>query len=276
MRGPLFFAGNGTSTSGNAQVMDGSRGSEVTIRPAATVMLARDIGAGPEIYMLRRSARSAFLPEMFVFPGGAVDALDATLAQKRLLRNLEVPSAEREPADPSFEVAALREAFEEAGILLTAGSDGTPARLDAAQLREQRAALLAGKTTFGALLDAFGVVLDARRLWHFSHWITPPTEGYRFDTHFYLAFAPLGQAASSDEIETHAGLWIKPAEALRLNADGNFPMIFPTIMHLLRLEPYATLDAMHQFAMTKSIYAVEPVPAGERRFAVPAGLDERW
>lgn len=239
-------------------------------------MLARDVGTGPQIYMLRRSARSAFLPEMFVFPGGAVDALDATLARKRLLRSLDVPNPERETADPSFEVAALREAFEEAGILLTADSNGIPARLDAAQLREQRTALLAGTTTFDALLDAFGVVLDARRLWHFSHWITPPTEGYRFDTHFYLAFAPAGQTASSDEIETQAGIWITPAEALRLNADGNFPMIFPTIMHLLRLAPYPTLDAMHQFAKTKSIYAVEPVPEGERRFAVPAGLEERW
>lgn len=255
--------------------MDRSYGSAVKVRLAATVMLARDLGDGPELYMLRRSARSAFLPEVFVFPGGAVDTLDATLARTHLLRNLDVPNPEREPAEPAFEVAALREAFEEAGILLTANSDGTPARLDAAQLHEQRGALLAGTIAFDALLDAFGVVLDSRRLWHFSHWITPPTESYRFDTHFYLAFAPTEQAASSDEIETHAGLWITPAEGLRLHAEGNFPMIFPTVMHLRRLAPFATLDAMHEFAMTKSIYAVEPVPSGER-FGVPPGLNDRW
>jgi len=63
---------------------------------------------------------------------------------------------------------------------------------------------------------------------------------------------------------------------LRLNAGGNFPMIFPTIMHLQRLAPYASLDAMHDFAMAKSIYAVEPVQAGERRFVLPDGLDGRW
>jgi 8-oxo-dGTP pyrophosphatase MutT (NUDIX family) len=246
------------------------------IRPAATVMLARDLGAGPEIYMLRRSAQSAFLPEMFVFPGGAVDALDSELARKRLLRNAEVPNAERESADPSFEVAALREAFEEAGILLTADSNGIPATLDTAQLVEQRNALLAGTTSLNAILEGFGVVLDSRRLWHFSHWITPPTESRRFDTHFYLAFAPPGQAATSDEIETYAGLWIAPSDALRRNADGNFPMIFPTIMHLQRLANYTTLDALHEFAISKSIYAVEPVQAGERRFILPNGLEGRW
>ncbi len=134
----------------------------------------------------------------------------------------------------------------------------------------------AGTTTLNAILEAFGVVLDSRRLWHFSHWITPPTESHRFDTHFYLAFAPAGQDASSDDIETQAGLWISPSDALRRNANGNFPMIFPTIMHLQRLAPYTTLDAMHDFAMTKSIYAVEPVQAGERRFILPDGLDGRW
>jgi len=239
-------------------------------------MLARDLGAGPEIYMLRRSARSAFLPEMFVFPGGAVDALDAELARTHLLRNADVSNPERESADPSFEVAALREAFEEAGILLTADSYGVPATLDSAQLLEQRNALLAGTTTFDAVLDGFGVVLDSRRLWHFSHWITPPTESHRFDTQFYLAFAPAGQAATSDEIETYAGLWIAPGDALRRNADGHFPMIFPTIMHLQRLANYATLDALHDFATSKSIYAVEPVQAGERRFVLPDGLDDKW
>lgn len=248
------------------------------MRPAATVMLARDLGGGPEIFMLRRSARSVFLPEMFVFPGGAVDPEDFEIARDRLLREPEIPRAEREASDGAFEAAALREAFEEAGILLAARRDGSAVKLEAEQLRGARAALHAGSTSFPEVLEALHIVLDARRLWHFSHWITPPSESRRFDTHFYLATAPSEQLASSDEIETHAGLWIAPAEALRRHAAGDFPMIFPTISHLRRLAEYATLETLREFATTKPIRAVEPIesPQDERRFQVPEEVGERW
>lgn len=226
--------------------------------------------------MLRRSAKSAFLPEVFVFPGGAVDAEDAALAQTRMLREAEAPNPEREGSDPAFEAAALREAFEESGILLAARDDGTAASLEAERLRGARAALHARATTFEEVLEALHVVLDARHMWHFSHWITPPTESHRFDTHFYLAFAPEGQAASSDEIETHAGIWIEPVEALRLHAEGAFPMIFPTVSHLRRLAPYETLDALREFAISKPIRVVEPIARDERRFTFPDGLENRW
>jgi 8-oxo-dGTP pyrophosphatase MutT (NUDIX family) len=249
------------------------------VRPAATVMLVRQIGGGdPEIFMLRRSASSVFLPEFFVFPGGAVDPPDTQVARDRMLRAAEPPTPDREPSDPAFEAAALREAFEEAGLLLAARSDGSAHMLDPEQLRGARAALHAGKTTFLDVLQSLHVVLDARRLWHFSHWITPPTEPRRFDTHFYLAVAPVEQAASSDDIETHAGLWITPREALRRHEDGNFPLIFPTISHLRRLAGYSTLEDLREFATTKPIRAVEPIASSEngRRFRVPDDVGERW
>lgn len=246
------------------------------MRPAATVMLAREHGRSVEIYMLRRSSRSAFLPEMFVFPGGAVDAEDVQIARALLLREREPPIAGREPSDPAFEVAALREAFEESGMLLAARPDGSPAILDAAQLRAGRAALHAGTTTFSEFLRELRIVVDARTLCHFSHWITPPSENRRFDTHFYLAAAPGDQIASSDELETFAGLWISPQEALRRNREGDFPMIFPTIKHLSRLAEYPTLAALSLYAKTKEIHVVEPVVSGKHHFAIHPDLESRW
>jgi 8-oxo-dGTP pyrophosphatase MutT (NUDIX family) len=250
--------------------------SSCAVRPASTLMLAREERGTVEVYMLRRSSRSAFLPEMFVFPGGAVDPQDEEIAHTLLLREKEPTFEGREPSDPAFEVAALREAFEESGMLLAARADGSRANLDPSQLRGARAALHAGKTTFAEFLRELAIVLDARDLWHFSHWITPPTESRRFDTHFYLAAAPPDQIASTDEHETFAGLWISAQEALRRHAEGGFPMIFPTIMHLRRLAEYRTLAELCAFARTKEIHVVLPLASGNRDFSFEPGLESRW
>jgi 8-oxo-dGTP pyrophosphatase MutT (NUDIX family) len=235
-------------------------------------MLARETAGALEVFMLRRSARSAFLPEVFVFPGGAVDEDDRIVARSRLLRGDVSTAGDREPSEPAFEVAALREAFEEAGILLAANPSGTPATIDPERLRGARAALLAGEETFANLLAQLDVVLDARALWHFSRWITPPSEARRFDTHFYCCRAPLEQHGSSDEIETHDGLWIAPAEALRRNAAGTFPMIFPTIKHLESIAVFTTIERLAEYARTKPIRAVNPIVDESRRFSVPPEL----
>ena len=239
-------------------------------------MLVRASDGSLETFMLRRSARSEFLPEMFVFPGGAVENGDVALAQSHLLRTPASQHEEREPSEPAFEVAALREAFEESGILIAARRDGSALRVEPDAAHALRSSLLETKTSFVALLDELGAVLDARALLYFSHWVTPPQERRRFDTHFYLAVAPEEQHGSADEIETHHGVWIAPAEALRRNAAGEFPLIFPTIKHLERLAAHDTLEALRAYAATKSIRVVHPVVEQGRHFGLPEDVRERW
>lgn len=246
-------------------------------RPAATVMLIRDAAAGFEVYMLCRHASSSRWPDIYVFPGGTVDDDDAALARSALLRRDGASeNPERESADAAFEVAALREAFEEAGLLHAARRDGTPLAIDRRVL-DARAALLARERTFTQTLSGLDAVLDARPIVHFSHWITPRREPRRYDTHFYLAPAPAGQPGSTDEIETRDGLWISPAQALRRHAAGELPLVFPTVKHLERLAPFASTAEALAFASSKPIRVVEPIweeAAGTPMLAV--GLEQQW
>ena len=246
-------------------------------RPAATVMLAAERAGAIEYFMVRRSAASAFLPGMYVFPGGAVDDGDRALAGRRLLRAPQSNSAGREGGGAEFEVAALREAFEEAGILLArvAGGRDLGARFESLATSARRA-LLDGTQSFEQLLEANDLVLDGRHLVYFSRWVTPPSEPRRFDTRFYLALAPADQVATACEIETLDGVWIAPREALRRHTAGDMPMIFPTLMHLRRLESFTSFEDLTAFAATKPIAAVNPVMSGERNFAVPAELEDKW
>ena len=233
-----------------------------------------------EIFMLRRSARSTFLPDVYVFPGGAVDRDDEALASSRLLRADDREDDERRAGGgPAFEVAALREAFEEAGVLLARRADGEPpAPLSAERLAKARRALIAGTVGFAQILEEEKLVLDARRLWYFSRWITPPTENRRFDTRFYLGIVPEDQLASADDFETLDGMWIAPGEALRRHGAGEMPMIFPTLMHLRRLDAFRSLEALAEFADAKTIAPVNPVvtEGTARVFSLPAELEERW
>ena len=245
-------------------------------RPSATAMLIRTAARGFEVYMVQRHAGSSRWPDIYVFPGGTVDAGDAALARTALLRRDGVDEdPRRKPADASFEVAALREAFEEAGLLHAAQRDGTPLTIDH-RVAEARATLLAGKRTFAQTLADLNALLDARRIVHFSHWITPRREPRRFDTHFYLAPAPAGQAGSTDQIETREGIWISPAQALSRHAAGELPLVFPTIKHLERLTHFSSIDEALAFASAKPIHAVEPVfrePSGPE---LPPELEGQW
>lgn len=231
---------------------------------AATVMIARQSGMEIELYMVRRSSRSAFMPDVFVFPGGRVETQDSGPQALELLAGIG-------PApDPAYVHAAARETFEECGLLFTT------APVEPALLAAGRARLLAGTQTFREFLNTLGARIDAGGLRYFSRWITPPLETRRFDTHFFVAQAPAGQAARADAFETHDGLWIAPREALARYAAGTFALMYPTIKHLERVSAFGSTDALLAYAANKTIRTVMPDIGTDLAITIPATLEDAW
>lgn len=197
--------------------------------PAATVVLARDGESGLEVLLLQRHRASGFVPGAYVFPGGRVESTDDDAAALARLDGLPAPLR----PEGAYWVAAVREAFEETGVLL--GQRSEPAAL--AEWRER---LLNDETTLGGMLEALDLRLDLRRMIELAHWITPIAEPRRYDTRFFLA-APLGGAeVRIDEREMTDALWLPPAEALRRFRAGKLAMVFPTVHTLEKLTEFRT------------------------------------
>lgn len=202
-------------------------------RPAATIVLLRDTDHEPEVLMLRRHGGSGFAAGAWVFPGGAVDDADRRVPRSRI-RGVDPAALEARFADDAdavlgFHVAAVRETFEEAGLLFADGPVDPSAR------RATRVALVrrdAPEGLFARFLAEQDLVLRLDALTYLSRWITPKVEGRRFDTVFFLAVAPPGQEASHDEIETTARRWVRARPALSAHRAGAFPMIHPTVQTL--------------------------------------------
>ena len=221
------------------------------LRPAATVVVLRDAvrGGDYEVLMLRRHARSGFAADMWVFPGGVVDEGDG-----------ELEAAHWTGIDPgalstrfgltsrqvlAHHVAAVRETFEEAGLLLARRRDGSPPDLGDPSLLQLRNDLAdrSKKVNFAGWLQDRDLVLDLDALTYLSHWVTPAVEPRRYDTRFFLAHAPADQIAGHDQFEITDQRWIAPAGALDAGRAGEMPMIFPTILTLRWLREHDTVAA---------------------------------
>jgi 8-oxo-dGTP pyrophosphatase MutT (NUDIX family) len=226
-------------------------------------MIARRGRTGIEFYLLRRSSRSAFMPDIYVFPGGRIEPNDAASRAREQL------AGETNSPEPAWVYAAARETFEECGLLFATRA------VDAAELAEWRRRMLASAITFTELLDALDTRIDAAALRYFSRWITPAAEPRRFDTHFFVARAPDGQVAAADAHETHDGPWIAARDALARNAAGDFALSLPTVKHLERVGAFDSIDALLAYAAHKPIHTVMPEP-GDGRFAIPAALEGVW
>ena len=220
---------------------------KLPIRNAATVVVLRDTDRGPEAFMLRRAQGAVFLGGAYVFPGGALDAGDADPRWSERIAGLTAADADRRLAVESgglaYWIAALRECFEEAGILFMRQANGEPLHTQALDtMFAHRAALCRGETDWLDLVTRTDAVLMAGELVYFDHWITPPLRPRRFDTRFFIARAPIDQEGSHDNSETVHSLWIRAAEALARGERKDIELAPATRTTLTWLTRFASVD----------------------------------
>jgi len=225
-------------------------------RPAATLILVRDASAGMEVFMIRRTQSAVFMGGAHVFPGGGVDANDASAELAAHCEGLEDVEASRllgvERGGLAYWTAALRECFEEAGLLLAHDADGCYADLNDTRhtqaFEQWRESVRAGRATLADLCREHRLRLAAGRLAYYSHWITQPGRPRRYDTRFFVAEAPAAQTASHDNSEAVDHLWIQPAAALERHRRGEMHLVFPTIKTLESIAHFDSAAALMQFA----------------------------
>jgi 8-oxo-dGTP pyrophosphatase MutT (NUDIX family) len=242
---------------------------EITVpRPASTVVTVRDAPDGYEVLMLQRNMNSDFVGGAYVFPGGGVDAGDSSPELLgRILGRSEEEARARLSLDSGaleYYVAAVRELFEEAGLLACCTKSGGPIELGGglrAKLNAGRDTMNARKMTFLEFLLEFDLYIDLRGIEYLAHWVTP--EGAyprRFDTRFFALVAPANQVASHDEGETVDNRWIRPNEALEAHRRGELELIFPTIKNLEAIAHFARAEEVVDFARNKrTIPRIMPV-----------------
>ena len=220
--------------------------------PAATILLVRDEPSF-EVLMVKRHHQIDFASGALVFPGGKTHAGDHDPAWADHATGWGDLDAEQR----ALRIAAVREVFEEAGILLARRRDGGPISEEACAM-ETRRAVDEGKVSFLSVVEGLDAQLDLPALAVFARWITPPLTPKRFDTWFYVVEAPRDQLAACDGRETVDAEWIAPSEALRLGDAGERKIIFPTRMNLkLLAEASGAADAVAR-AQARTLVTVQP------------------
>ncbi|MEY4173553.1 MAG: hypothetical protein RI900_718 [Actinomycetota bacterium] len=204
---------------------------EIPVRPAATVMLLRDVPAGLEVFMLRRTISAAFAGGMYVFPGGRVDEADGE-------------------GDAAYAMAAVRECFEECGVLLARDADGNDVS-DGHPALAHRHGVHDGSVDVRELAAEHGLTLSLDDLVWMSHWITPKGEAARrFDTRFFMVASPPAQHSQHDDSETVASMWVRPADALEAGSRGELQLMPPTVANLQFLAAHDNVAAAMEAART--------------------------
>jgi 8-oxo-dGTP pyrophosphatase MutT (NUDIX family) len=253
----------------------------VAPRPASTILLLRDgaVAHGEiEVFMMVRHYEIDFNSGALVFPGGSVDKGDLEIIANHKLYS---GGEGLDSSALSFRIAAIRETFEESGILL-AHAGASNSLVDAKRAGEieaaHRAALCEGKTTFSGILAENGLRLALDELVPYAHWITPEGMPKRFDTWFFLAAAPPEQVGAHDGRESTDSIWLSPREALAGGESGRFKLPFPTTRNLIKLGKQPSVSAALEDSRDRPIVTVMPVMTklnGGRQLRIPreAGYD---
>ena len=244
---------------------------EVSVpQPAATLLLVRQ-AAAMEVLMVKRHHEIDFASGALVFPGGKVHGDDLDPAWTDLVE--EPPGLDADAR--ALRIAALREAFEESGVLLArqtrGGAFAPPSALDG--LHAKRAAIADGKESFRAAIEQAGLFLALDALARFAHWITPEGVGRRYDTHFFIANAPDDQIAACDGSETVEAVWLEPNAALADGRSGKWQIVFPTRLNVEMLAASADVDHAMNAARARNVVTVTPKIVnenGERVLIIPA------
>ena len=240
---------------------------ESVARPAATILLLRDGPDGLEVFMVVRHHAIDFASGALVFPGGRVEDSDHAFAAAIGAEDI---------AATAFRLAAIRETFEECGVLL-ARPRGSDALIGADELRlvedEHRAKLNAGAIGFDAILSAHALHPATDQLVHYAHWITPAHQPKRYDTQFFLAEAPAEHIAVHDGHESVDSIWITPQAALDGTGAGRFKLVFATQMNLIKLARHATVAEAMANARASTVVTVQPratkLDATRRKLLIP-------
>jgi 8-oxo-dGTP pyrophosphatase MutT (NUDIX family) len=246
----------------------------VVPRPAATVIVMRACDDGLETFMVRRDPQARFAADAFVFPGGTVQDDDHVSDEVARRFGLTAVKAHRRlgerggdaPAEPALSLAlhlaAARELFEEAGVLLvnpaSVARDTERDTSTLAALEQDRADLQAGRASFADRMAERGLAIGLADLVYFSHWITPVPSPRRYDTRFFICELPHGQVATHCGVETVDGAWMTPMRAIERFEAGEISLVSVTLEHLRRLSQFSTPEAALAYARSKPIRTVNP------------------
>ncbi len=225
---------------------------------AATVLLLRDTPAGIEVLMTRRSATASFAPGAYVFPGGGIEAADAQAHSQSTRRSAQ------SDLHLTQAIAAIRESFEELGVLLARHADGS-------FVTTADVAALDRKAPFAAQCRERGLTLAGADVFVLAHWVTDRDLPKRFDVPFLVARMPEGQTPVADEAEQFEPCWVRPADALTRHAAGSFFMLFPTVRTLERLQSHDDVASV----LAACAVTDEPLWTSCPRAGLLAGRTER-